>query len=59
MIHVSTGVTFVADSEKFYKKSLVSFAKIDQLDRVITNQGLSEDKKQWLETFECPAVDYV
>lgn len=59
MIYASSEVILVADHSKFNKKSLVSFAKIDQLDRIITNDCLTNDLKSWLASFKSLKVDYV
>jgi DeoR family transcriptional regulator of aga operon len=49
MIEVAREVIVVADSSKFLRKSLAFICKLDRIDTVITDSGISEDDKKRLE----------
>jgi len=48
MIDVAREVIVVADSSKFLRKSLAFICKLDRIDTVITDSGISEDDKKRL-----------
>ena len=49
MIDISREVIVVADSSKFLRKSLAFICKLDRIDTVITDAGISDDDKKRLE----------
>jgi len=49
MIDISREVIVVADSSKFLRKSLAFICKLDRIDAVITDSGISEEDKKRLE----------
>jgi DeoR family transcriptional regulator of aga operon len=49
MIEVAREVIVVADSSKFLRKSLAFICKLDRIDTVITDSGISADDKKRLE----------
>lgn len=49
MIEVSREVIIVADSSKFLRRSLAFICKLDLIDTVITDSGISENDKKRLE----------
>jgi DeoR family transcriptional regulator of aga operon len=48
MIEVAREVVIVADSSKFMRKSLAFICKLDRIDSVITDSGISEDDNKRL-----------
>jgi DeoR family transcriptional regulator of aga operon len=49
MIEVAREVIVVADSTKFLRKSLAFICKLDRIDTVITDSGISDEDKKRLE----------
>jgi len=49
MIEVAREVIVVADSSKFIRKSLAFICKLDRIDTVVTDSGISSDDKKRLE----------
>jgi DeoR family transcriptional regulator of aga operon len=49
MIEVAREVIVVADSSKFLRKSLAFICKLDRIDTVITDSGISDEDKKRLE----------
>ena len=49
MIEVAREVIVVTDSSKFLRKSLAFICKLDRIDTVITDSGISADDKKRLE----------
>ena len=49
MIEVAREVIVVADSSKFLRKSLAFICKLDRIDTVITDSGVSADDIKRLE----------
>jgi DeoR family transcriptional regulator, aga operon transcriptional repressor len=49
MIDIAREVIVVADSSKFLRKSLAFICKLDRIDTVITDSGISDDDKKRLE----------
>ena len=49
MIEIAREVIVVTDSSKFLRKSLVFICKIDRINTVITDSGISEEDKKRLE----------
>jgi len=49
MIDVAREVIVVADSSKFLRKSLAFICKLDRIDTVITDSGISDEDKKRLE----------
>ncbi len=49
MIEVAREVIVVADSTKFLRKSLAFICKLDRIDTVVTDSGISDENKKRLE----------
>ena len=49
MIDIAREVIVVADSSKFLRKSLAFICRLDRIDTVITDSGISDDDKKRLD----------
>lgn len=50
MIKSAEKVVAVFDSSKFEKRSFAFIANIDELDTVVTDEGITEEQKDYLES---------
>jgi DeoR family transcriptional regulator of aga operon len=49
MIEVAREVIVIADSSKFLRKSMAFICKLDRIDTVITDSGITDEDKKRLE----------
>jgi DeoR family transcriptional regulator, fructose operon transcriptional repressor len=56
MVTAGRRVVVLTDSRKFGRESLVRFARLDQIDAVVTDDGISDDDAQALEALDIDVV---